>query len=193
ALRLDPENEATLYYRGLAYLYERQWDLSLADFNAANRLKPDDVMAIDGRGLLYRDQGRYALAEAEFAKALALRPAYPWAFFGRALLMFAEGRYGAAAEDFASSQKLGNFSAATYLPLWLYITNARDGRVTVSVLGTDNAKSDASLARHARPLLSRRAFGSGGQKGRSFRRRANRTRTVVRSGLLHRRMAPLAA
>ena len=39
-------------------------------------------------------------------------------------------------------RSLGNFSAATYLPLWLYITNARDGRVTVSVLGTDNAKSD---------------------------------------------------
>ncbi len=143
-MQLDPGNESAFYYRALAYLGERRWDLSLLDFYAAGRLKPDDVRVMDGRGTLYRYQGHYELAEAEFDKALTLRPDYPTAVFGRALSRFDAGRYGAAAEDFAGSQKFSDLEASAYLPLWLYIAHARDGRLDVAFLEGVGAKPDLS-------------------------------------------------
>ena len=145
ALQLDPGNEFAFYYRALAYLDEQRWDLSWIDFYAAAQLDPDDVRVMDGRGTLYRSQGRYELAEAEFDKALALQPAYPAAVFGRALSRFAAGRFRAAAEDFASSQKFGDLEASDYLPLWLYIAHARDGRLDAAFLDGAGAKPDPSI------------------------------------------------
>ena len=73
SLRLRP-NPDTYYSRGIVFMYLRNWDLAVADFDEALRLKPDFDIPHYNRGYAYANLRRYDKAIADLQKFLELRP-----------------------------------------------------------------------------------------------------------------------
>ena len=62
------------YIRGNAYYSKSEYDLAIADYDAAIRLKPDNANAFGNRGTAYYVNGQYEQAIADFTQAIRLRP-----------------------------------------------------------------------------------------------------------------------
>lgn len=69
ALRLEPNNEATLDSRGLVYYKLGNFDASLADYDAALAISADRGHYLFGRGLALQALGRAEEAQAAFEAA----------------------------------------------------------------------------------------------------------------------------
>ena len=73
AIRIMPRNDQSYIVRAKFYRLKTQWDLALADNNAALALKPDAEAYLQ-RGLTYEGKGDAAAAAADYAQALSINP-----------------------------------------------------------------------------------------------------------------------
>jgi tetratricopeptide (TPR) repeat protein len=73
ALRLKPDDAATLTTRGFVHLKLAQHDLAIADFDAALRLEPRQVDSLYLRGLAKLRKGDSEGGSADAAAAKAIR------------------------------------------------------------------------------------------------------------------------
>ena len=72
ALRLMPNNVATLDSRGFVFLKLTQFDAAVSDYDAALRVNPKRAFALYGRGLA-RLKNADASGEADIAEAKVLQ------------------------------------------------------------------------------------------------------------------------
>jgi tetratricopeptide (TPR) repeat protein len=80
ALRLDPQNGAAHFGRGMAYLLKKEYSKAVSDFNETMRLVPN-IAAEPRAGAFYSLRGQafqgnkeYHLAIADYDRAIRLRP-----------------------------------------------------------------------------------------------------------------------
>jgi tetratricopeptide (TPR) repeat protein len=86
--------------RGLGYLAKRDWDLALADFNAALKISPRYVGALDNRGDAHREKGQFDLALKDYTEALRIDGSYLSAYLNRGRLHQVMGDKARARADF---------------------------------------------------------------------------------------------
>jgi lipoprotein NlpI len=73
ALRLKPNNPATLNSRAFVFLKMTQFDAAVSDYGAALALDPNQPFALYGRGLA-RLKNEDPAGEADIAAAKAMQP-----------------------------------------------------------------------------------------------------------------------
>ena len=73
ALRLTPNNAATLDSRAFVFLKMAQFDAAVSDYEAALRINPEAAFALYGRGLA-RLKNEDPAGAADIAAAKALQP-----------------------------------------------------------------------------------------------------------------------
>lgn len=76
ALKLVPNDPATLILRGNALDSSGQHELAIADYSEAIRLNPGDASGYYNRGTVYMDKGEKERALSDFRKALEIEPNY---------------------------------------------------------------------------------------------------------------------
>jgi tetratricopeptide (TPR) repeat protein len=76
ALKLTPNDGATLVLRGNSYDANGAPALAIADYTAAIKLNPDDSSAYFNRATVYEDMGETDKAIADYTKALEIDPDY---------------------------------------------------------------------------------------------------------------------
>lgn len=74
ALKLIPEDPATLILRGNAYDSKGEKQLAIADYSEAIRLNPGDAAGHYNRGAVYQELGDKEKALADYKKALEIDP-----------------------------------------------------------------------------------------------------------------------
>lgn len=76
ALKLTPNDHATLVLRGNSHDANGSPQLAIADYTAAIKLAPDDAAAYYNRGTVYEELGEKQKAIADYAKAVEIEPDY---------------------------------------------------------------------------------------------------------------------
>lgn len=72
AIKLNPKFAKAYNNRGIAYVWEKKYDLALADFNMAIELDPKNGKAYNNRAIVYAYQGETDKARADLHKAKSL-------------------------------------------------------------------------------------------------------------------------
>jgi tetratricopeptide (TPR) repeat protein len=98
-IRLDPNNWAGYYARGISYVDTGKFDHAVADFETAMRLAPKRWEPYYGRGRAYLAKGDHQRAMPDFNEAIRLDPTEASAYYGRAGVQRAIGDHGAALTD----------------------------------------------------------------------------------------------
>jgi tetratricopeptide (TPR) repeat protein len=106
ALRLNPNDAATLVGRGAAYFGKKQLERAIQDFDEANRLAPNGADPIRSRGLAYAAKGESDRAIQDFDQALRLNPNDAVAFRYRGLAYGKKGELDRAIQDFDQALRL---------------------------------------------------------------------------------------
>jgi tetratricopeptide (TPR) repeat protein len=89
-----------LYNQGSVHLRGKEYDLAIADLDAAIKLNPKYVFALNARGLAYESKGQHDLAIADYDHAIELDAKQAVAFFNRGTAYRNKGRYDSAIADF---------------------------------------------------------------------------------------------
>lgn len=76
ALKLVPNDHATLVLRGNSHDANGSPQLAIADYTAAIKIAPDDAAAYYNRATVYEELGEKDKAIADYAKALQIDPEY---------------------------------------------------------------------------------------------------------------------
>lgn len=76
ALKLVPDDHATLVLRGNSHDANGSPQLAIADYTAATKLAPDDASAFYNRATVYEELGEKDKAIADYTKALEIDPEY---------------------------------------------------------------------------------------------------------------------
>jgi len=76
ALKLVPNDPATLILRGNALDASGERELAIADYSEAIRINPGDASGYYNRGTVFMDKGDTERAAADFRKALEIEPRY---------------------------------------------------------------------------------------------------------------------
>jgi tetratricopeptide (TPR) repeat protein len=98
---VDPKSLIAVYSRGRTYLYKRDLDKALADFDKALQLDPKFVSGYVGRGDVYAEKGDHDKAFAEFNKAIEIDPKHPEAYQARGDAWMEKEEYERAIADFS--------------------------------------------------------------------------------------------
>ncbi len=98
---LEPQNPVFLTSRCEIRHAAGQFDLALADCNAALALRPRHADTLEYRGRVHMSAGRFAEARADFEAALSLEDALTPALYGRGLARVALGETQAGQADMA--------------------------------------------------------------------------------------------
>jgi tetratricopeptide (TPR) repeat protein len=106
ALRLDPENAAAYFNRGLAWKALKEYDRAVADFDEALRLNPRDAEAWNNRGLAWFHRQDYVRALHDFDEAIRLDPTRSGPFSNRGITRHARQEYRLALKDFDEAIRL---------------------------------------------------------------------------------------
>ncbi len=88
------------YLTGWAYHQEGQFDLALAQYEAANRYFPRHLQVQNNRGLIHAERGEFERAIEAFRKAVDINPADPMPRFYLATAYLSAGRLREAAETY---------------------------------------------------------------------------------------------
>lgn len=99
SIQLEPDNQALLIQRGIAYSNHGQLDMAEQDFQRAESLGQPDRVAF-GLGLLYFRRGEYAAARAYFNRYLNRFPNHPPSLEYRARAARDAGDFQSALADF---------------------------------------------------------------------------------------------
>ena len=156
ALALKPGDASFNIARGQAYHFNRQYDLAIADFDAAFKLD-NSANTVVQRAASLRAKGDYDRAAADYTAALALGGKEAgkdgglegWEiYFERGYTQFLAARYDSAATDFDKALTIGSASHdgdvlwLPYQAVWLHIARARAGQNDAEELTRNAAKID---------------------------------------------------
>jgi tetratricopeptide (TPR) repeat protein len=106
AVSLNPNDEYSLYERGLTWLARPDYNRALADFNAVLKLQPNTWGALDERGNAYRGKGSYDLAISDYNDAIRLYPNGAAIYFDRGQAHALKRESGQAIADFDRALEL---------------------------------------------------------------------------------------
>ena len=106
AIRLNPNDFASLNNRGRIYLNQDKLDQALSDFTASLRIKPDYFRALINRGGVYQMQGDTQRAIADYDRAIRNNPSFANAYTQRAYGYLVLGQPEQALADCNESQRL---------------------------------------------------------------------------------------
>jgi tetratricopeptide (TPR) repeat protein len=146
-------DDASLYVdRGLAYHLNGQYDLAIADFDAALK-RNDAVVTRVQRAASLRAKGDYDGAVAGYTAALGLdakdSAVEGWEIYNeRGTAQFLAARFDAAAADFDKALTIGSASHSgdvlwiPYQAAWLHIARARAGQNDAEELARNGGKID---------------------------------------------------
>ena len=73
---LGPNRADTLYYLGIAYMSEKDWDSAQKEFRTALSLNPDNAEIYDRLGVLFARKEKWEKARKAFKSALKLSPSH---------------------------------------------------------------------------------------------------------------------
>jgi tetratricopeptide (TPR) repeat protein len=152
ALALKPGDASFNIARGQAYHFNRQYDLAIADFDAAFKFD-NSANTMVQRAASLRAKGDYDRAAADYTAALALggkdAGLEGWEIYNeRGYSQFLAARYDAAANDFEKALTIGSASHSgdvlwlPYQAAWLHIARARAGQNDAEELTRNAAKLD---------------------------------------------------
>ena len=107
-IAFDPKYANAYKNRGNFYSYKGEYDLAIADYDAAIKLDPEFVSAYENRGLAYYAKGNYDRALADYNKAIQYyeTPYSSQLYLNRGNLYEEIGDYGAALKDYDASLRL---------------------------------------------------------------------------------------
>ena len=152
ALGFKADDASIPVARGQAYHLNRQYDLAIADFDAALKLNNSTVTLMQ-RAASYRAKGDYDRALSDYTAALGLEPKdfsiEGWEIYNeRGYAQFLAARYDAAATDFEKALTIGSASHSgdvlwlPYQAAWLHIARARAGQNDTEELARNAANID---------------------------------------------------
>jgi tetratricopeptide (TPR) repeat protein len=152
ALAVKPGDAGFIIARGQAYHFNRQYDLAIADFDAALKLD-NSANTVVQRAASLRAKGDYDRAAADYTAALALGGKEAglegWEIYNeRGYSQFLAARYDAAADDFEKALTIGTASHngdvlwLPYQAALLHIARARAGQNDAEELTRNAAKLD---------------------------------------------------
>lgn len=122
------------FNRGRSYFMDRQFELALADLNAALQLRSDYVEALATRGSTYFALKRFEAAVTDFTSAIALATDRADIYFNRGNALAKLERYDEALRDYKTAT---TFNPA-FQPAWM-------GIVTIHMLRRDRDNAIAAL------------------------------------------------
>jgi tetratricopeptide (TPR) repeat protein len=152
ALVLMPDDASLKIARGQAYHLSGQYDLAIADFDAALKVDNSAVNLIR-RAASLRAKGDYDHAAADYTAALGLdvngSSLEGWEIYNeRGYTQFLAARYDSAAADFDKALTIGSTSNTgdvlwlPYQAAWLHIARARAGQNDAEELARNGSKID---------------------------------------------------
>ncbi|HWD27931.1 MAG TPA: tetratricopeptide repeat protein [Rhizomicrobium sp.] len=110
----DGYRTEVLINRGIDYDMLGQYDLAMADFNAAIKLKPKLGAAYRNRAVEWHRKGDYAAAVADYDEALRLDPSDVYALYGRGVTRIKAGDTANGKADIAAANAQGPEAANVY-------------------------------------------------------------------------------
>ena len=101
-------NIAISFFKGVACIFQEQWDEGISELSKAIELDPRLALAYSVRGAGYFVKGQFDRAISDCTKAIELNPRYAEAFNNRGGAMFKSGNTEMACSDWKSACKLGD-------------------------------------------------------------------------------------
>ena len=115
-LQSNPTDFSALANRGIGFRLTGQYDLAVADFDAAVRVNPTTAGLYVERGLAREAKGEHVLAVLDFGRAIGRDPTLVQAHFGRAMAYEAIGQFELSIADINDAMRLNrNMVAALYM------------------------------------------------------------------------------
>jgi tetratricopeptide (TPR) repeat protein len=100
ALKINPSNPDTYYYRGFARVQNEEYDAAIEDFSMAIKLDPNYFGSYINRGTIFKDKGKLDEALKDYNRALKLRPDDIQAILVRADIWFDKKLFDKAISDY---------------------------------------------------------------------------------------------
>ncbi len=114
SLKLNPNDQQTLYNRGMLYLNNRKFNKAIKDFSEILIISPDFTAALICRGIAYSSINQFILAEEDYSDALNLVPNTPSVLYNRAMLYKKTRKYDKAIDDFTALLKVNPNNGKAY-------------------------------------------------------------------------------
>jgi tetratricopeptide (TPR) repeat protein len=114
AIRLDPNDVAAYFNRGLAYDNQHKFDEAIRDYTEAIRLDPNDVAAYYGRGLAYYKQHKFDEAIRDYTEAIRLDPNDVAAYVNRGGAYYGQRKFHEAIRDYTEAIRLDSSATLAY-------------------------------------------------------------------------------
>ena len=134
AIRLDQRFAKAFNNRGAAWSAKGDVDRAIADYDEAIRLDPRDPQFFNDRATEWWGKDDNDRAIADFSEAIRRDPRMASALMGRGFSYFMTGQFASAAKDLRDANQL---RPDVYTALWLYLSQARDGRNAAAELAAD--------------------------------------------------------
>lgn len=92
--------------RGNAYLFKKDDDRAIQDYDEAILLGPNEPEAFNGRGLIHLIKKDYSRAILNYDRAILLAPDYAKSLYGRGLAESANGDTEKSSADIAATKRI---------------------------------------------------------------------------------------
>jgi tetratricopeptide (TPR) repeat protein len=106
ALKLAPQDRATLSSRGWALFQMGQYDRAMADYTELLRLAPGNGRAMNNRGLIHLRKNDLASAMADFEGAIKVTPNFVAAHNNRALVLAKQHKFDEAIAGYGEALRI---------------------------------------------------------------------------------------
>ncbi len=107
AIRLEPNNSAGYFNRGIMYFNLGQYQRAIQDYSQAIRLDPNKPGAYNNRANAYSSLGQYAESLKDLDEAIRIDPNLGIGYYNRGWTYVALGQYQEAGRDAAKAEHLG--------------------------------------------------------------------------------------
>jgi tetratricopeptide (TPR) repeat protein len=105
AIRLDPNDFAVHWHRGIAYYHHADYEKAISDFTELIRLDPNRACGYYFRGTVYDKRGDFDRAINNYNNAIRVEPNYAAAYWGRGF-SYLHTNSAKAEADFAAAKRL---------------------------------------------------------------------------------------
>ncbi len=121
AIRLDPQNLAVRFTRGICHAGLGQLADAAGEFEVCSALWPDSHWPHFQQALAWLDAKEYAKARAALDRAIELRPDHVESYINRGVALYGAGDFAGAVQDYTQAIDLG----ATQTRVYFMRANAR--------------------------------------------------------------------